>query len=299
MPGVLSKAASGSSHLSSLSFINQHQKRKKLPKDHPFHILDKCRAYPGLSVMNERYERDSFKPLPKSDTLYQNKDIQRSNFFADIKVGQESELLLVLLSNDYKCFITDDSKNKPFSLRRTAHKNWKKLTDDQKTNYCVFYEKSWTHEFKQHIMKKFDDYRNILLPILKKSCLKKVFHSSVLERVHFNTVGLDIYFAILNSVLKNSLQKWSEEGCFKNRYDEPIEFEFVNVSDQFHSTHDLDKNTNPFIAKNEELLPVKSHFYCKAPIFISKEIIEKKELVHRTPEAINKLATTWSEALSK
>ena len=97
-------------------------------------------------------------------------DIQRSNFFADIKIGKESELLLVLLSNDYKWSITDDSKTKPFSLQRWVRKNWIKLSDEQKTNYCVFYEKFWTSKFQKHIRKKFEEYRDILQPIFKKSC---------------------------------------------------------------------------------------------------------------------------------
>ena len=73
----------------------------------------------------------------------------------------------------------------------------------------------------------------------------------------------------------------------------------MSVGLQFHSTYDLNSATNPFVKENDKELPLKNHFYSKAPIFIPKEVSKKKELVHRKPEAIDKLVTTWSKALSK
>ena len=268
-------SASGSSHLWHFRFNSGWQK-KRLGINHPFQIFTRCSSLSGLSVMDDRYEKDSFSKLPSSHPYNEEKNDQRGRFIRSLERGQEKEILLVLLSNDYKAFIIDDSKQKPFKLALTAHKKWNKMTLEEKISFNIFKENIWKPQFRIHILEQMKKYGDILRPILAKTSLEIVHHSSVIERLHFEIVNLDLYFAIINSVLQHFLVKWTDEKSFQNKFGKDIKFQFVSVKKQLH-----------FSDKFEE----------KVKIFKDNEIAKKKELVHRTPESNIKLAKLWVEAL--
>ena len=272
MARQLSVSSQGSSHLKHLAFSNYRDKRKLGP-DHPFQSIDNCHSFPGLTLMNNRYQRDTFNLLSPNDQRYQRQTNLREDFFFTIKTCKQPELLLVALSNDFKTFITDESKHKCFKLTRNAHSVWSKMTPDEKTFFNVFNEKFFTKNFRLHIFSEFENYKSILKPVLEQSTIKIVHHSSVLERLNPEILHLDLYFAILNSVLRHFLRKWTEEECFKNKKGEPIIFNFINVSKNFHSVED------------------------KTSIFCKFEVENNKELVHRKKFHMDKIAKDWVNSI--
>ena len=117
--------------------------------------FQKCSSYGGLTVMGEFFEKESLKKLPKIGDLrqinYKNtKKEQFKKFAIDIAGEGNLETLVVLLSNDYKCFLTDHEGHM-LTLNKCARSKWDRLTNVQKCNYDAYVEKDWTKPAKEHL----------------------------------------------------------------------------------------------------------------------------------------------------
>lgn len=272
--------AAGSSHFNQFQFANTWEKRNVLTRQHPFQYVNKCTSFPGLSVMDDLYERETFQMLNPESREFEQKRNQRNRFFNTIKKSQCNEILLVLLSNDIKAFITDPVNQKPFKLIRTAHKIWLDMSSEDKQNLNIFNTNLCKRDFQQHLLKKFEIYESLLLPIFKETKINIVHHSSILERLHSNIENFDMYFSIVNSVLHFVLNKWTQSGNFKNKFNQPIQFRFVNVSEQIHSKNSIPEKISIFRLKEIEK--------CNG----LKER-NNTELVHRDKNAYYELADLW------
>ena len=146
--------------------------------------------------MNNRYKRDTFNLLSPDDERYERQSNLKEDFFYTVRTCRQPELLLVALSNDFKTFITDESRHKYYKLTRNAHRVWLTMTPDEKTYFNVFNEKFFTKDFRLHIFSEFDNYKFIFRLVLEQSNIKIVRHSSVLERLNPEILHLDLYFAI-------------------------------------------------------------------------------------------------------
>ena len=232
-----------------------------------------CSSYPGLTVMCDFFDRNSLQKWPKQgnaaqERYKQKKTRQFEEFLLELSRLGVPEALLVLLSNDYKTFITDH-KGHMLVLNKSARKKWNKLVPDEKCNYDVYEEKALKKPAKDHINKQFLRYEEILKNILKKSSLEVIHHSSILERINPAIPYLPLYFAILNSVLKKHLENWTKNETFKNKHGKPISCRFINVSKPFFS------RTDP------------------SSIFIAREVFKQKELTHRTDKVLDEIAAIW------
>ena len=234
------------------------------------------RSFGGLIIMNKIFERDYLEVLPDQSrkTFRRIKKTQFLDFSNYLSSGVENSALLVCLSNDWKCFLTDH-KGHMLPLMSSAYVKWRKLSAEEKANYDAFVYKPLFKESRLHLESQFLMYEQILKPILAKSKLESIYHSSVLERMHPKYPYLPFHFAILNSYLKKYLKIWNNNKTFVNKYGTPIKCNFVNVADQFH------------LAENPQLL------------FIRREIDAGGELTHRTNEAYDKLAAKWRKPFAK
>ena len=109
--------------------------------------------------------------------------------------------------------------------------------------------------------------------ILKSSTLEVLHHSSVLERLNPKIPYLNLYFAILNSVLEKNLEIWTKKGTFKNKFGKCIVCKFVNVKEQFFLRAD------------------------PRSIFQKSEVEDDKELTHRNDDAMDELVAIWRSSV--
>ena len=235
-----------------------------------------CRSEGGLIMMNQLFEMDYLDKLPDSSrkTYRRIKQKQFLRFSEYLSSGDANSALLVCLSNDWKCFLTDH-KGHMLPLMSSSYSRWSKLSGKEKANYDAFAHKPLLKESRLHLECQFLKYEEILKPILAKSNLESIYHSSVLERMNSKYPYLPFYFAILNSFLKKYLKLWNNNKTFVNKNGKPIRCNFINVADQFH------------LAEN----PIK--------LFIKREVVAGGELTHRTHEAYDKLAAKWRKPFAK
>ena len=233
--------------------------------------LTKCSSYRGLVIMGEHFDRESLEKIPEKakKRFKEDKLKQFQDFSNDLSNNNDVATLVVLLSNDYKTFLSNEGKMIP--LHRNAKRRFDKLTNKQKITYSVDTHKPLLITSKNHLDKEFQKYENILKPILAKSNLEFFYHSSVLERINPKIVSLPLYFAVFNSVLKLKLNSWTKNETFVNRNGKPIKCIFVCVRDQF--------------------------FESKDPSSLFIESIDDGELVHRKDWAMDVLVARWKKAL--
>lgn len=249
------------------------------------HGIHKCSSYPGLTVMGEFFDRNSLDKLPALSVLrkihrpdletrnlisyLEGKESQFKAFARDLGNGIDMGTLVVLQSNDYKTFLTDHKGNM-LKLVRAARGKWDNLkSKGLKCNYDAYAEKPLKKEARLHLEGQFDKYAEILKPILEKSVLEVLHHSSVLERINPDIPYLPLYFAIFNSVLKRYLDTWTKKKTFLNKFGKPIVCKFVSVREQFFMEDDP---TSLFTEKSGEL-------------------------THRTDEAMDRLIAIWRRKL--
>ena len=96
-----------------------------------------------------------------------------------------------------------------------------------------------TKESVEVIKTKLNDYESQLVQIFGNSQIELVFHSSILERKHPIFGNLEIYFAVLNSLLHYKLKQITRAGNITNRNGFPIKFQFLNVAEQFHKDSNI------------------------------------------------------------
>lgn len=235
--------------------------------------FQKCSSYPGLTVMGVFFEKTSLYKLPEIGDKRQKKYIEDKKsqfiqFALDLAGFGEIETLGVLLSNDYKTFLTDH-KGHMLKLSKGARKKWSKMSPAEQCNYDIYTEKVWTVSARVHLNTQFLKYENILKLILRRSTLEVFHHSSVLERISPQIPFLPLYFAIFNSVLEKYLEIWTKQGTFKNKFGKPIVCKFVNVKDKFFLRADPQS------------------------VFTQREISLGGELTHRNDEAMDELVAAW------
>lgn len=235
----------------------------------PFNVdlkgFSQCVPFRGLSVMDDFFHRYSLRKLNRKPY---SKCKQFNKFAEQLADCRDTEVLLESLSNDYKAFLTDH-RGKMLQLNRTAVRRWEAMSDQSKCEYNIFAERSWTKTTRKHLMEQFGKYEDILKPVLKKSTIEVVHHSSVLERLNPNIPNLDMYFAILNSVLEYFLAKWTKNQVFKNKCGKPVICKFVSVREQFFLRSD------------------------KISVFSAGEVTGGGELTHRNEDAYDELAGMW------
>ena len=265
-----------SSHLKRYSSVHPCYTNESTQSLFQIHLggLTKCSSYPGLTIMSQYFYDDTLKKIPvhSQKVFKRRKSIQLKDFSRDMSSGNDLATLVVLLSNDYKTFLSKDGKMIP--LTRYAKKHFEKLTSEQKAAYNTKDHNPLQKSSREHLENQFQAYENILKPILAKSNLEYFYHSSVLERLNPKIACLPLYFAILNSFLKRKLNYWNLNETFKNRHGKPIRCIFVCVRKQF------------FKAENPPSL------------FIDKEVKRGGELTHRKDWALDDLVRDWKKALS-
>ena len=262
--------ALGSSHLSVLKSEGSNRRNPNSSFNQHMKGFDSCVPYSGLTAMETQFDKDS---LEKFTAKTDNKVKQSREFAAEVASGY-TEILTVMLGNDYKSFLTDHLGSMLF-LQGSSIKHWKKLSPKQKMAYDIYIEKRWTKSARVHLEQQFGKYLEILKPILAKSKIRVLHHCSVLERINPKIDNLDFYFAILNSVLQHYITKWDKNGVFTNRNGETIRCKFVDVRSQFFGT------------ENPESL------FCKDDL----DDMPNVELTHRNFTAMKELAKMWRDAV--
>lgn len=236
--------------------------------------LSKCSSHSGLTIMGKYFHRDSLKEIPEQSQkrFKQYKAVQFNKFSKDLRCGNDMATLVVLLSNDYKTFLSREGKMIP--LTKSAKKHFNRLTPKEKAKYNVLDHRPLLKSSREHLENQFQVYENILKPILAKSNLEYFYHSSVLERINPKICNLPLYFAILNCFLKRKLSYWTRNETFKNKHGKPIKCIFVCVREQF------------FLAENP------------SDLFIESEVNGGGELTHRQDWALDDLVRDWKKALA-
>ena len=263
----------GTSHLKRFKSTWASRRNPMSPYNLKFSEFSCIQSYGGLSVMPDRFDRNSLNMLPRNSDYYKEKTRQFNQCIAELGGRREEELLWVALSNDYKTFITDHKGNL-LDFSRGAVKKWEGLENKKRAVYNAYISKPWDKPLRVQVQSQFAVYENILQSMLSQSSVKVLHHSSVLERLNPKIEYLNLYFAIINSVLERSLTRWTKEEVFKNKFGCSISCKFVNVKELFYMAPDPER------------------------LFISKEIIAGKELTHRTDVAIDEVADIWSSAVT-
>ena len=98
-----------------------------------------CRSEGGLIMMNMLFEKNYLEKLPDSSrqTYRRIKQNQFLRFSKYLSSGDENAALLVCLSNDWKCFLTDHEGHM-LPLMSSAYVKWRKLSAEEKANYDAF-----------------------------------------------------------------------------------------------------------------------------------------------------------------
>ena len=219
--------------------------------------VNRCLSYPGLTLLGKHFERNgptALQPLPQSpenDESIGYKITQVNNFARGIINGQETSILLVTLSNDYKTFVTDHNGHF-VTLNPKARNKWNELSKIKKLNYDIKDYRPCTSSTTKHIDAQFLVYETILSNIFVKSKVEIFYQSSILERLNDEFPYLPLFFAILNSFLEHKVQSWNKNNVFKNKFGKPIKCIFVNVKKHFYLSKDP---KSLFIEKGGELTP--------------------------------------------
>ena len=275
----------GTSHLKRYSTYRPHRITLPNGQKKPLYAIhlkgvQKCNSFGGLTVMNNFFQRDSLQKLsednPEDLEYMESKKKQLNTFTNLVKFGKEKATLFVLLSNDYKSFLSRN--NRMLSLNRTARKKWDKLSNLEKANYEVSVYKPLTRDDRKHIEEQFAIYSSFLKNLLKNTELEIFYHSSVLERINPKVKYLPLYFAIMNSILKHNMKVWSLNETFKNKFGNPIKCQFVCVRQQF------------FVPSPESL-------FCESELSKFKRN-QNIELTHRNEKSLDKLVSIWTKALT-
>ena len=199
----------------------------------PNHIagMRTIHAYSGLIVMKQQFPKNSpsLKPFPR--TFFKNKQFQ--DLVDAMRANSVSEILWVALSNDWKFFLSQNSKLLPTAPN--AIETWKGMTKEQKINYNFKSKLLLTRESVQSIKDNLQKYESQLVEIFGNSKIDTIYHSSILERKHKHFPNLDMHFCVLNSILFHKLKQITREQKVTNCFKKPIKFVFINVSEQFHS----------------------------------------------------------------
>lgn len=267
--------AAGSSHL--FRYASTAYAKQNANSPYRLHMkgFSEVISLSGLTVMDECFEKDTLK---KMNSKPPKKILQFEDFAAALETCGDIEALLVDLSNDYKTYVTDHEGNM-LNLISTAVRKWKDMDPELKCDYNVFTEKSWTKTTRLHIFAQFKKYEKILKPILGNSPIEILHHSSILERLNPKIPNLDLYFAILNSVLEHFLKRWTKNKAFKNKHGKAIVCRFVSVKDQFFNA--------------------KFKYRDQTSLFTFTDIEKGKELTHRNAKAMDELARKWSAKVIK
>lgn len=265
--------AYGSSHLKHYKSTRQNRLNSRSKFNKKFKHFSRVKSYGGLSVMPDKFDRYTLEKIPIDSEFYKEKVRQFEEFVTELERGGDVEALWVALSNDYKAFITNHL-GRVLGLNRGAVKKWKAMSKGDKLVYDVLEEKPWTKLLRVQVQTRFEEYRDIMKSVLARSSLEVLHHSSILERLNPNIENLDLYFAILNSVLEHSLIKWSRNEVFTNRHGKPIRCEFVNVKESFCMASDPKR------------------------LFLSHEVRLGGELTHRNDVAMDKVADVWGSVVA-
>ena len=265
--------AYGSSHLKRYMSTRQNRLNSESKFNKKFKNFSRVNSYGGLSVMPDRFDRYTLEKISVDSEFYKEKVRQFRELVLALERGGDVEALWVALSNDYKAFITNHM-GRVLGLNRGAVKRWRNMDGAQKLVYDVLEEKPWTKSLRVQIQARFEEYRDILKSMLARSSLEVFHHSSVLERLNPEIENLDLYFAILNSVLEHSLIKWSRNEVFTNRHGKPIRCEFVNVKESFCLASDAKR------------------------LFRSGEVRAGGELTHRNDVAMDEVADIWGSVVA-
>ena len=239
----------------------------------PTHLSDlvsSCSYFSGLAIMGDRFERNSLNKLATNST---NKKNQVQDFIDEVESSDADALLFVLLSNDYKTFLTN--KGHMLKINPTAKDVWRQLSPKEKINYNVQIHKPLQKQSRIHIETQFENYEVLLKAMLSKTNIKDFCHSSVLERINHNIKDLPFYFTIFNSFLRKNIETWDRNRTFKNKNGHPIKCHFINVADQFFNA-----------IEPEEL-------------FVLWERKKFIELTHRTIGSYEDLVDKWKAGLKK
>ena len=217
---------------------------------------------------------DSLRVSPRpGNRIRQYKKARESILESKERVG-----LLVMGTNDFKHFLVKNGKW--LGLGQGAVKKWEKLTLSQQVNFSR--NKSGDvvcKETRLHIESQVQNYIRQLLVLLQGCSFECILHSSLLER-DWDACGvrnLDIFFAHINAYLKKALSKLNETEGFRNKFGNPVRFEYVNVSHQF------------FLAKREGKLDSifresRFHVYGRT---------------HRSQDALNEIASIYSKEVDR
>ena len=131
-------------------------------------------------------------------------------------------------------------------------------------------KKMLTTHSERFVKRKIKIYLEQLQFLFGSSSASTVYHCSVLERIIEDIPLLPMYFAILNSFIRAALKTTT----IYNRYNQPIRFKFINVSDQFHRADD----PTTLFRRNE---------------------VRSGEMTHRTPGAYKIIYTKLHDEIVK
>ena len=256
--------AAGSSHL------NQFKKGEAVCHLALIQILSFC----GLIVMPKQFPKNSPSLRPFNRIPIKNKMF--NDMVREISLSSATEVLWVALSNDWKYFLSEfndiTKRYELYAAVPNAYDMWTKFPNKDKARYKYRNKRLLEDSSVKKILEKLEEYIKQLQFIFGKSNVEVIFHSSVLERKIKYFPSLDMYFAVLNSLLFRVLRETTARGSLKNKHNKSIKIVYVNVTSQFHS----DNN-----------------------IFDRPKEIGSGCLVHRSNEALEDLSIMYRDEISR
>ena len=224
---------------------------------------DRVTAFGGVFIANIQFDKDPDYLLPLPE-ITKEKHNQQQAFKSAVSHSKLSIGLNITGSNDLKFFIVNP-EGYVMPLRDGASDIWDTLSWEKKAYYQPRHRCLVPAETYWFIEARVRDYMETLIAIYKNSGFKLVYLSSILERKYKRgpLVNAEIYIALINYFICRYLRKLEKESIL-NKLNQPIKFEFINVSSQFHK------------ADNKESL-------------FSKNDVAAGQLIHRKKEAWREL----------
>ena len=234
---------------------NQEKRRLGLEAEKRFKSLfpglGGVSAWPGIFFMQE-HDRYSF--LPK-DTVSQKNQNKINKFEEKVCRPNCKNCLCIFGTNDFMPLLCKDGKFPKITSRASNY--FKSFPEKNKIDLNLSRNRNLLPgDAGDYIKSKVHSFMGYFVDVFGRSSVEVVFFSSLLERVYPGIKNLDLLFSVINSYLKQELNRFNEAGIV-NKNGLHIKFVFINVSDQFYgSKNPLDlaredeKQANKLVHRN-------------------------------------------------
>lgn len=189
-------------------------------------------ARKGMILMPLEFSQHSLDHMNKSS--FRISQVEKTT--KSLQSSDCDNCLMVTGSNDHKALLVN--RGQFIELKPHSAEIWENMSPQQKINYNCRTLGFLPVESRDFLTEKLQEYKNALTSLFSGSTIKKVFHSSILERIYPGQSNLDLYFAILNSYLKKMLNECNSKNPIFNKNGEKIKWVYINVTEQYYGALD-------------------------------------------------------------